>query len=235
MQPTRPSSAHPRTTLGVFGKHWAPGTVKTRLAETIGREAAAELYRAFLVRTLERFSGAAHACVLAFWPPERHDAFEFAQVAGWRLQPQTPGDLGHRMQAFFAEAFSSGAERVVLIGSDSPTLPWEYVADAFDRLESNDAVLGPACDGGYYLVGAARETPPIFDNIPWSTADVFRETIACLERARIPFALAPEWCDVDQHSDLIRLQHELHSLAASNPGWRPLRDQLDQILLALDL
>jgi rSAM/selenodomain-associated transferase 1 len=214
------------TLLGVFAKHWAPGTVKTRLAAAIGPEAAAKIYQAFLVRTVERFGAAAETCVLAFSPPERREAFVFAESSGWRLWPQSSGDLGTRMKSFFAIAFASGAARVVLIGTDSPTLPQEIVQAAFEALRTKEVVLGPAADGGYCLIGAARNVPPIFDRIAWSTGVVFRETVARLEQAQIPFAVLPEWYDVDDESGLTRLTRELRSLAESDPAWRPLQERV---------
>jgi rSAM/selenodomain-associated transferase 1 len=211
-----------QTLLGLFAKHWTPGAVKTRLAASIGPEAAAELYRAFVVHLVERFGGAADTCVLAYSPPQRRDEFLFAEASGWRLWPQSSGDLGARMKNFFVEALATGAERVVLIGSDSPTLPREHVQAAFEALGTNDVVLNPAADGGYCLVGVAGKVPPIFDGIPWSTGVVFRETVARLEETQTPFAVLPPWYDVDDEVGLARLENELREMPDRDPGCRPL-------------
>jgi rSAM/selenodomain-associated transferase 1 len=220
-----------RTTLGVFAKHWAPGSVKTRLAASIGSGAASELYRAFLHRTLDQFASAAETCVLAYSPPEQRDAFAFVEHAGWRLRPQSTGDLGHRMRTFFEQAFSAGAERVVLIGSDSPTLPLDYVRHALDVLTQADVVLGPAADGGYYLVGAARQVPPIFEQLPWSTPQLCRQTIARLDQTQTTYTLLPEWYDVDDVKDLARLEQELSVLSSANAAWQTLWMQVKRALV----
>ncbi len=123
---------------------------------------ASLLYRRFLVTLLRRFDHVAQRRVLAYTPPERRAEFALVASDAWTLDAQVSGDLGKRMQHYFAEAFRRGADRVVLIGSDSPTLPLEYVTGAFQLLDTFPVVLGPSADGGYYLVGAAGEVPPIF-------------------------------------------------------------------------
>jgi uncharacterized protein len=212
--------------LGVFAKHWTPGAVKTRLAASVGPEAAARLARAFLDCTLERFRTVGHDRVLAYWPPEQASAFAPYETRGWRLAPQSPGDLGARMKRYFDDAFARGAGRVVLIGADSPTLPVSYVEQAFAGPASNDVALGPTSDGGYYLVGAAGGTPPIFDGVAWSTPEVWRQTTARLAKARTPFAVLPEWYDVDEADDLRRLARELERLVEEDDAWRPLWEEV---------
>src|SRR4029453_10402983 len=110
--------------------------------------------------------------MVAFWPPEAQGCFAGVVQGRWELVPQTDGDLGKRMQTFFVTALGR-AERVVLIGSDSPDLPREVLPQAFDALASHDVVLGPAADGGYYLLGIARRIPAIFEGIAWSSRDVW--------------------------------------------------------------
>lgn len=202
--------------LGLFAKFWAPGEVKTRLARAIGAERAARLQEVFVRTLLARFAGTAERRVVAFWPPERRADFEPLTAGAWRLEPQISGDLGRRMRHYFDSAFAAGAERVVLVGADAPTLPAAYVEAAFDNLADCQAVLGPAEDGGYYLVGAARKTPPIFDSIAWSQPTVYAETIAALESAEIEHRVLPGWYDVDVLDDLKRLHAELR-LGAPGP------------------
>ncbi|MBW3598357.1 MAG: TIGR04282 family arsenosugar biosynthesis glycosyltransferase [Planctomycetes bacterium] len=208
--------------LGVFAKHWTPGAVKTRLAASIGNDAAARLYRAFVDCTLERFAATGDERVLAYWPPEQADAFQPYERLGWRTTPQSSGDLGERMRRFFEDALHNGAERAVLIGSDSPTLPVALVREAFEQLKSHEVVVGPSPDGGYYLVGIGGRIPPIFDDVTWSTSHVWTQTTSRLNDAGAPYAVLPEWYDVDDERDLQRLAHELDRLAADDPAWRPL-------------
>lgn len=194
--------------LGVFAKYWQPGQAKTRLAVEIGADAAARLAKEMLAVTLQRFADCADRRVLAFSPPEHRT--EFALLAGpsWVLEPQSAGDLGTRMQTHFERAFATGAEQVVLIGSDSPLLSTTYLQQAFDLLERAPVVLGPSADGGYYLVGS-RQMVPIFDDMPWSTEQLWAQTIARLNARSIDYARLPGWYDIDQIADLHRLRTDL--------------------------
>src|SRR5262245_44953067 len=164
------------TLLGMFAKHWTPGRAKTRLAEAIGDARAAEVHRLFVSAIAQRMSAVGDERVLAIDPPESDQEFRRELGDSWELQAQAGGDLGERMTAFF-EAGLARAGRVVLIGSDSPDLPVECVAKAFEALKDVEVVLGPAADGGYYLVGVAGSVPPIFTGIPWSTAQVWPQTV----------------------------------------------------------
>src|SRR5579863_5368109 len=200
--------------FGVFAKHWKPGEVKTRLAADIGVEPAALLHRLSLEALVRRFSGVAEHRVLAFTPPDR--AGEFAALVEshgspghWSLEPQAAGDLGKRIEHHFARAFARGAQRVVLVGSDSPTLPEGFVVEAFDRLSAVDAVVGPTADGGYYLIGLSRRVPCLFDDIAWSTPAVMRQTIERFDSAPCSYHVLPPWYDVDTLADLVRLRGEL--------------------------
>ncbi len=115
--------------------------------------------------------------------------------------PQADGDLGRRLRAFFANQFAAGARAVVAVGTDSPTLPLEYIDRAFAELRNADVVLGPATDGGYYLVGCGPDHPPLFDNIAWSSGHVLADTVAALSDPRCRLALLPPWYDVDTPDD----------------------------------
>lgn len=186
--------------LGLFAKWPAPGTVKTRLAPS---DAAwgARVARAFLLDALQRFATVDAQRVLAFTPAETEADFAILAADRFALTPQADGDLGQRLAAFFARQFNAGASAVVAIGTDSPTLPIEYVERAFAELENADVVLGPATDGGYYLVGCGRSRPPLFNNIAWSSRRVLADTIAALAEPRWRLALLPPWYDVDTLED----------------------------------
>lgn len=193
----------------MFAKYWQAGRVKTRLAKRLGSEAAAELYRAFVAALLTRLKTVADRRVLAFTPPDRR--VDFARFAGerWQLEPQGAGDLGSRIERYLAAALNRGAQRVVLIGSDSPLLPIARIEQAFRLLADCDVVLGPSDDGGYYLVGVSGSVPRIFDGIAWSTPHVWPQTLAHIERLRLRFSAMPSYYDVDDLQDLIRLREEL--------------------------
>lgn len=217
--------------LCVLAKHWQPGQVKTRLARAVGADRAAHLQRGFVAATLARFADAADDCLLAISPGERRD--EFAALAGprWRIVAQGAGDLGTRMRRLLDEAWREGAERAVLVGSDSPTLPVSTLREAFARLREAPVVLGPAADGGYHLIGAAGRTPPVFEGVAWSTADVCRQTRELLARQGIAWSELPEWHDVDEPADLERLAAELRA-AEADPVLAALRTLVDEVLAA---
>ena len=194
----------------MFAKHWQPGTVKTRLAASIGNEAAAALHRHFVQTLLDRFQNIADRHILCFTPADSADSFRQLNLGCWTLEPQASGDLGSRMQHYFSAALAvPDSPRIVLIGSDSPDLPLEYLAEAFDKLYDVPVVLGPTDDGGYYLIGLSDKVPPIFDNIPWSTPEVWSQTVARLADAKIPYHTLPQWYDVDDLTGLRRLHDTL--------------------------
>ncbi len=197
-----------KPTLLVFAKDPAPGRVKTRLATAIGADAAAMLYRELVERTLEaaaeaRRSGAVGAVELCCAPDTGGAAF-----AGWRAQfgvnlaPQLGDDLGERMRNAFRTVLSRGTP-AILIGTDIPLLDADYIASAAEALATHDAVLGPAEDGGYVLVGLSRPLE-IFGDIAWSTPGVLAATRANLTAQRATWReLAVLW-DVDTPADLAR-------------------------------
>lgn len=208
--------------LGVFAKHWTPGQTKTRLAASIGAETAAAVSRQFLQATLERLGsvrkqGLTHR--LAYSPADRGPEFEALIAAvggGWRAAPQSTGDLGTRMRLHFESALRE-ARSAVLVGSDSPHLPLDAVAEAIDWLSDPLAerrlVLGPTTDGGYWLIGAAGQLPPIFEAMPWSDPALLQATLDRLAEAGwregADYRLLPRWYDVDDEHDLARLRAEL--------------------------
>lgn len=190
--------------LAVFAKFWEPGQVKTRLGATIGAEAAAHVYRAMLDATLARMTGIADRHVLAYSPEERHAEFAAVIPAPWELVPQRCEELGNRLVDHMIGALCDGADRIVIIGSDSPTLPVDYVRDAFTRLEKSDVVVGPAEDGGFYLFGAGHCAPDIFEGIEWSTDHVFVDVEDRLLDSELSYEVLPMWYDVDDADDLQR-------------------------------
>jgi len=218
--------------LGVFAKYWEPGRVKTRLARSVGDVKAAQIYKAFVAATIARLSEIATARVLAYAPADdkTRAAFSTPEIRGWSLTAQTEGDLGNRMVDFFDNQFRAGAHRVVLVGTDSPTMPLIEVQEAFEHLKTSPVVLGPTEDGGYYLVGAARKTPSIFSDIPWSTAGVLPATIQRLERAGTSYATLDPWYDVDEIFDLHRLMEDLREASLAEPALHVLYKHLRQVI-----
>ena len=209
--------------LGIFAKYWAAGQVKTRLAKSIGEDAAASFHRSSVATLVCRFRDTADRRVIGFWPGE-HQA-EFVELAGreWHTEVQVPGNLGVRMAAYFDAAFKAGVQRVVLIGADSPTLPAAHIRDAFTLLSAHQVVLGPADDGGYYLVGASLKTPDIFHEVTWSSRAVWSQTVQRLEASATKWAPLPSWYDVDDLEQLHRLKDQLANGEYDQPVWDDLR------------
>jgi hypothetical protein len=207
------------TVLGLMAKEPVAGRVKTRLAAGTSPAFAARVAEAFLLDQLERLQVVAARRLLVYDPPAAAAYFRSACPPGWELSPQTPGDLGTRLRAIFAAQFDRGAHAVVLVGTDSPTLPMALIAAAFERLADHDLVLGPATDGGYYLIGLRQPKLTLFEGIDWGTATVLAQTVARLEEgARL--ALLPPWYDVDTLDDWQALAGHLAALirAGTDPG-----------------
>jgi rSAM/selenodomain-associated transferase 1 len=208
-----------RHVLGVFAKWPAADAVKTRLAAATSPAWAARVAAAFLHDTLDRLAATAARRFLAY-TPEAAGA-EFHRLAGGRYEavPQGGGDLGARLGRFFAARFAEGAAAVVVVGADSPTLPPDRVARALAELSRCDVVLGPAADGGYYLLGLGRDLPGLFAGIDWGGPHVLRQTVGRLpDDARL--ALLPPWYDVDSPDDWHALAGHLAALrrAGADPG-----------------
>jgi rSAM/selenodomain-associated transferase 1 len=150
--------------------------------------------------------------VLAFAPPQTESYFADLAQGRFNLMAQSEGDLGQRMERFLSTQIEQGAQRVVLVGTDSPTIPLPFVEQAFEELTRADLVLGPATDGGYYLVGCAGAVPPIFQGITWGRSTVLRETIDRLEGNSVRLKLLSPWYDVDTLNDWQVLQGHLAAL-----------------------
>ncbi len=199
-------------TLGIFIKQPTAGRVKSRLGQEIGFENAAALYGAFLEDIMPRFSFSGDGRYLCYSPPQAEQFFELLAGNDYLIWQQPAGDLGTRMQAFFQEQLKRPEDRVVVIGTDSPTLPEEYVDDAFEMLNDVQCVIGPATDGGYYLVGMQGSVLPIFEGISWSQPDVLHETVARVEQTDAKLAMLPVWYDVDTAEDLRFLRGHVRAL-----------------------
>lgn len=198
--------------LIILAKEPQPGLVKTRLAATLGAEPATELYRCFLADTLNLARNVVpdERLLFAFWPPEAAGYFQKLAPSA-RCMPQSGVSFGERLASAFRAAAATGATRLVLIGTDSPSLPAGYVEEAFALLDSPsiDVVLGPCADGGWYLMGLRRPESRLFTGIAWSTSVVYAQTLARAAEAGLRVAALPPWYDIDTAADLPRLYHDL--------------------------
>ena len=197
----------------MFAKYWAPGKVKTRLAATIGQEHAAQAYRAMLHYLVDSLSAVGDQRTIAFTPQDTQQKFAGLTTSvpqSWALVPQAEGSLGDRMTHFFESSFSSEFEdsdqrNVVLIGSDCPAITPALCAEAFELLRSNDVVLGPTPDGGYYLVGMAGQYRDVFAGITYSIESVLEQTTQKMQADQIKYALLEPREDVDEFDNLVSL------------------------------
>jgi rSAM/selenodomain-associated transferase 1 len=190
-----------------FIKYPEPGEVKTRLAETIGSEAAVQLYRNFILDLLAKLESTGLPIAICFYP-ERKKALLMEWLGeGYDYIPQKGVDLGERMAAAFLDAFARGNSRVILMGGDFPDLPRPFFEEALGALKTHDAVIGPAIDGGYYLIGFKQETffHQAFEGMHWSTEGVFRQTLSILKAHRRRVYVLPAWNDIDTIEDLRQL------------------------------
>ena len=163
----------------LFAKKPVPGAVKTRLQSHLSASEAARLYEALLLDC----ATALHATravikVIAFAPTDAEAALHglLSPIGSFEYAPQSEGDLGQRMEGLIQWAFARGGERVVIIGSDSPSLPARYIDEGLALLREKEVVLGPSTDGGYYLVGRRKGESRIFQDVAWSTGMVFEQT-----------------------------------------------------------
>ena len=202
-----------RRSLILFARAPRLGEVKTRLAVAVGDREALAIYRELGSRAVQASTMPDCTRVVAFTPPDAE-----ADMRAWlgedlHYVPQGSGDLGQRMQRAIANRIAEGDERVVVVGSDCPTLTPEVIESAFAALSRADVVLGPAADGGYYLVGVNGDHPAIFQEVPWSSAETLAVTLRRAGDAGLRTALLAEHADIDTYDDLCRWRAVLHERA----------------------
>ncbi len=187
----------------LFGRYPIPGQTKTRLIPALGALGAAELQRRLTERTIATLLKTHVAPVdFAYTGGTEHQMQRWVQNTKVHLVAQPDGDLGHRMQKLIYDAFARGAQEVVLVGTDIPDLNPGHLAEAFDALATNDVVLGPSKDGGYWLVGC-KKAVDLFRDIPWSTPEVLPQTLLRTKKLGLETALLKPLNDMDTPDDLV--------------------------------
>jgi rSAM/selenodomain-associated transferase 1 len=217
--------------LILFAKRPIVGRVKTRLSPPLSPEQARDLYRAFLIDSMELIRGLAaeRTIEVAVDEPWVDDAGLFRDVP---VSRQRGDDLGQRLLHAFQSSHAGGATATVVLGSDSPTLPRDLVVGAFDRLNDDaDVVLSPAADGGYVLLGMGDPQPTLFREIPWGGTRVAERTRERARESALKLVELPGWYDVDDPVGLQRLRNDLAdpAVAARAPATHRTLLELDAL------
>lgn len=183
----------------IFQKRPEPGKVKTRLSKVIGEKKAVEVYRYLLDHTHEQIKNYP-ADIFVYFQDQADDAYVLNDH--YHIGIQKGGDLGEKMQMAFDEVLGKGYRKVVIIGSDCLELTADILDEAYEALVYHDLVIGPAEDGGYYLLGMKVPHPELFADKSWSTSTVFSDTVEDAKRLRLNYHKLKKLADVDEYKDL---------------------------------
>jgi uncharacterized protein len=203
--------------VAVFCKTPSPGFSKTRLSPPLRPEDCSLLSTCFIsdvaVSIVEATGAGAGAPFAVYTPAGSEASLRSLLPAEFQLLLQCEGDFGTRLSQAVVALLNDGHAGVILLNSDSPTLPVEILKLAITAVRSNDAVvLGPAIDGGYTLIGLSRPHLNVFADIPWSTSAVFERTVERAAEANVPVITLPKWYDVDDAATLRLLEAELNGV-----------------------
>jgi hypothetical protein len=188
----------------VFIKYPQKGLVKSRLAADMDETAVIELYRCFVLDTLDALKNVNAQIWICYWPRDFKTKFINWLGTGYGYIPQNGKDLGERLKYCFRKVFQHDARGALVIGSDSPDITEDIIRSAFSYLENHDAVIGPTFDGGYYLLGFRQKTflPEVFEDILWSTPKVFSKTIQIISNHNKKYFVLEKRHDVDTIEDV---------------------------------
>ncbi len=193
----------------IMAKAPVPNEVKTRLTPHLGPEAASLIYHNFLLDKIEQVKSIEAHRYVAYTPQTSESLFRSIMPPGFSLISQEGEDLGEKLSNVSKGLFEQGAEKVVMLDSDTPNLPTDLIREAFSGLDEVDVVLGPCEDGGYYLIGMRSWVQELFRGIPWSTADVTKMTVKKAQALGLRVLLLERWYDVDTIKDLKRLKRDM--------------------------
>lgn len=185
-----------------FVKYPTPGKVKTRLARTVGDQEAARLYSELTRKNLGIIASMHQEncfdLVIVYDPPEKREDIKRWLSLTCEYWPQCEGGLSERLINAFGKAYQKGAQRVAALGSDTLGLTAEIIRQSFEALQSSDVVIGPAEDGGYYLIGLSRFQPELFQGIPWSTNAVLQQTYHRISKLGLSHQALVQLEDLDE-------------------------------------
>jgi hypothetical protein len=210
-----------RERLIIFTRYPEPGKTKTRLIPVLGEHGAADLQRRMTEHLISKIGNLFPSRSLSF--EIRYEGGDETLMRSWlgpefTYHPQAPGDIGRRMRLAFDEAFQSGADSAVIIGTDIPGISADIIKNAFEQLYGQDLVFGPAHDGGYYLIGVQKDcwpkaNPILFENIAWGITAVLSQTLVAAEKMDLRHMLLETLDDVDRPEDLDIWRREIQKTA----------------------
>jgi rSAM/selenodomain-associated transferase 1 len=195
--------------LLVVAKKPIPGRTKTRLCPPLTHVQAADLYACFLRDTLDTMRNVTEVRRIIGYLPENAQDYFHQLAPDMDLIGQQGKSLGERLDNLLKATLNNGFRQAVIVDSDSPTLPPDYVTQAFERLQEADVVLGPTRDGGYYLIGAKQPQAQLVRQVKMSTSHVLADTLELAKALGVTVSLLPIWYDVDNISDLSHLDREI--------------------------
>jgi len=198
----------------LFARDPVQGQVKTRLSSSLDDETILKLYTCFVEDSLDKIRKVDNIdCFVGIHPENHSDYFSGTENSDMSLFVQKGKDLGCKMHQAFVDRFAEGYTKVVIIGSDSPSLPVSYIEKAL--ASEKDLVLGPSTDGGYYLIAMSGRVSEVFGGVGWGTENVLGETLKNINEANVSLELLPVWYDVDFPEDLKFLKTHLELMAHS--------------------
>jgi rSAM/selenodomain-associated transferase 1 len=187
--------------LIIFVKNPVHGKVKTRLAAAIGNDKALDIYLHLITHTLKAAANAAADKYIYF--SDEIDNTVGQKTTAFKRSVQSGIDLGEKMKNAFSDILNNSYRKVIIIGTDCPGISPEILQRAFNQLADTDVVIGPAADGGYYLLGMKALQPLLFDNMEWSTSTVLQTTVERCTQNKLRYQLLEELNDIDEEKDLV--------------------------------
>lgn len=192
--------------IGLFAKEPVPGSVKTRLGETVGMKQAADFYAGSLAWMIKRLFESRFQFDFFFTRESDQDKLidRYPLLKNVNCVRQDGNNLGEKMLNALCSITERYDRPAILLGSDSPDLPFSYLNEAAQRLSDHEVIIGPAEDGGYYLIGMHDPRDELFENMQWSHQSVLDETVKRIEECFLEYYLLPRWQDYDRLGDLIK-------------------------------
>jgi rSAM/selenodomain-associated transferase 1 len=197
--------------LIIFLKYPEKGKVKTRLAKEIGNEKALLIHKKLVSKILNQINHNNYDISICYYPKDKNrEVIKWINIKDYKYVPQKGTDLGIKMLNAFIDSLSSGYKRTVLIGTDCLEINDSIISKSFHLLEGNDLVLGPATDGGYYLIGLKTIFESLFQNISWSTDKVLKQTLNRVKELNIEYKFLDFCNDIDTLEDLNNYKYLLN-------------------------